>query len=47
MNKIANRTLVTCFIFNKLANLFCMVDIAVVNNEDTAWSRIGVGEWNL
>ena len=39
--------LCTSLIFNKLAYLLGMVYAAVVNDKDTAWCRIGVGERNL
>jgi len=39
--------LLTCFVFDKLAHLFCMMYVAVINNENTAWTRIRISEWNL
>ena len=37
----------TGFIFNKRAHLFGMVDIAVVQNEDTSRAWIGIRKGNL
>jgi hypothetical protein len=35
------------FIFNKLPNLLCMMDTAVIQNKNTLQPRIRVGEWYL
>ena len=37
----------TSLIFNKLAYLLSMVYAAVVNDKNTVWSGVGVGERNL
>jgi hypothetical protein len=33
------------FIFNKVTNFFCMVDMAVIEHKNAAGPRIWVGEW--
>jgi len=37
----------TGIIFNKFSDLLGVMDAAIINYDNAAWARIGIGEWEL